>query len=71
MWLVSTEFAGSNRGELQEERTVGTEVIPDDEFDTNIHGPWMRRWDIVHHNRHTAALTGDSSWQSEKPGHKA
>lgn len=34
-----------------------------DEFDTTLHGPWMKRWEIVHHNRHTASMlnsTGDS-----------
>ena len=28
----------------------------DDELDTTIAGPWMKRWDLVHHNRHTANL---------------
>ena len=26
------------------------------ELDTTIAGPWMHRWDMVHHNRHTANL---------------
>ena len=26
----------------------------DDEFDTRISGPWMKRWPITHHNQHTA-----------------
>jgi hypothetical protein len=35
----------------------------DDPFDTTISGPWMHNWPIVHHNRHTAKLTTDStSW---------
>ena len=39
---------------------VGYEM---DEFDTTIHGPWMNRWEIVHHNRHTESLKTDgSSW---------
>jgi len=25
-------------------------------LDTTISGPWMRRWRLVHHNRHTAQL---------------
>jgi hypothetical protein len=29
----------------------------EDEFDTTLHGPWMKRWEIVHHNRHTAAAS--------------
>lgn len=28
----------------------------EDEFDTTLHGPWMKRWEIVHHNRHTASM---------------
>ncbi|CAF2512173.1 unnamed protein product [Rotaria sp. Silwood2] len=36
--------------ELREQRL-------DDPFDTTISGPWMHNWPIVHHNRHTAALT--------------
>jgi hypothetical protein len=26
------------------------------EFDTTIPGPWMKKWEIVHHNRHTAVM---------------
>ncbi|CAF0803587.1 unnamed protein product [Adineta steineri] len=34
-----------------------------DPFDTSISGPWMHNWPIVHHNRHTAKLTTNStSW---------
>jgi len=37
-----------------------------------FYGPWMKRWDIVHHNRHTESLkTEGSSWHSHKPGQKA
>ena len=25
-----------------------------DEFDTRISGPWMKRWPITDHNQHTA-----------------
>lgn len=28
----------------------------EDEFDTTIVGPWMTKWEVVHHNRHTASL---------------
>jgi len=28
----------------------------EEEFDTTIAGPWMHRWPLVHHNRHTANL---------------
>jgi len=27
------------------------------EFDTTIAGPWMTRWNLIHHNRHTANMT--------------
>ena len=27
----------------------------DRDFDTTISGPWMDRWELVHHNRHVAA----------------
>ena len=28
--------------------------IEDDEFNTLISGPWMKRWPILYHNKHTA-----------------
>lgn len=27
-----------------------------DEFDTTLSGPWMHRWELTNHNRHTATL---------------
>ncbi|XP_006814546.1 uncharacterized protein LOC100368117 [Saccoglossus kowalevskii] len=36
-----------------------------DEFDTTIPGPWMTRWGVTHHNRHTAKLLespGATTW---------
>jgi len=30
-----------------------SEVPADGEFNTVISGPWMKNWEIVHHNRHT------------------
>eukprot|EP00501_MAST-03F_sp_TOSAG23-6_P001247 GSMAST32.ASY1.ANO1.1293.1 assembled CDS len=27
-----------------------------DDFDTTISGPWMHRWELTHHNRHTERL---------------
>ena len=27
-----------------------------DEFDTTVTGPWIGRWDIVNHNKHTEAF---------------
>ena len=44
-----------------------------DPFETAIAGPWMSRWAIVHHNRHTAlhaaaAATGGSTWHGLAAG---
>jgi hypothetical protein len=30
----------------------------DDEFDTKIAGPWIRKWELIHSNRHT-----DEAWK--------
>ena len=27
----------------------------DEAFDATVHGPWMDQWEIVNHNKHTAA----------------
>jgi len=32
-----------------------------DEFDTTIPGPWMLKWEVINHNRHTVALPKDSA----------
>ncbi|XP_064601732.1 phytanoyl-CoA dioxygenase domain-containing protein 1-like [Liolophura sinensis] len=32
------------------------EEVKKDEFDTIVTGPWMVRWEITHHNRHTDAV---------------
>lgn len=34
---------------------VAKEVL-DDQFNTEITGPWMDRWEVTHHNRHTDAF---------------
>ena len=44
-------FANVDRTALQDE--VMNNVV--DPFDTKIQGPWMKRWEITHHNRHTAS----------------
>lgn len=31
------------------------QVIVDEEFDTTIQGPWMKKWQITHMNAHTDA----------------
>ena len=57
-------FATIDRNKLQAEEVSYTES---EEFDTTIHGPWMKRWEITHHNKHTAAFNeGGSSWHSHK-----
>lgn len=28
----------------------------EEDFDTSIPGPWMKNWELVHHNRHTKAM---------------
>ena len=51
------EWSKINRDKLQQIRNQKE----DDPFDTTISGPWMHNWPIVHHNRHTATLTANSS----------
>ena len=46
-----TKTAGQDEDEGLEEGG-GDE---DDPFDTRISGPWMKKWPIKHHNRHTEA----------------
>ena len=54
-------FATIDRTKLQ----AAVMQVDSDPFDTSIHGPWMKRWNIVHHNKHTnSMLTGGSSWHS-------
>ncbi len=40
-------------GSDNKSNTVQKEEVVD-EFDTRISGPWMKKWPIKHHNRHTA-----------------
>lgn len=48
-------FASWNRTKVQSEVVGHFE----DNFDTTVHGPWMKRWEIVHHNEHTASMESD------------
>ena len=66
--LYFTEFATVDRNKLQEQHTSS---LSNDEFDSTLHGPWMNRWEIVHHNRHTHSLNQGSSWDSPTAGDKA
>ena len=63
-YIINWEgFATIDRHKLQNE-SINYESNP---FDTRIYGPWMKRWEITHHNRHTESLTtGGSSWHSHK-----
>ena len=36
----------------------------EDVFDATIHGPWMKRWEIVHHNKHTASMDSDQDMRN-------
>ena len=49
------------------------DVIPqaeDEDFDTTIQGPWMKKWEIVHVNQHVAKLTQNKDYATWH-GHKA
>lgn len=70
IFVSSLEFAVIDRNKLQAKH-ASSRAAYEDEFDTNIHGPWMNRWEIVHHNKHTDTLTEGSSWHSHVPGDKA
>nr|CAB3264841.1 phytanoyl-CoA dioxygenase-like [Phallusia mammillata] len=47
------KMANINRNKLEMDKV---DEDTTDEFNTEISGPWMKRWEIVHHNRHTDAL---------------
>lgn len=38
------------------------------DFDTTIQGPWMKKWDLVNHNTHTAKMEDDvkSTWHAQQ-----
>jgi hypothetical protein len=46
-----------------QELHIDFDNVKGDPFDTCIHGPWMNRWEITHHNRHTEAMKTASSWR--------
>ncbi|CAF1179707.1 unnamed protein product [Didymodactylos carnosus] len=66
------EWSKINRSKLQEaavQQHIKDQIpelknkVESDPFDTTIAGPWMNNWPIVHHNRHTAALTtNETNW---------
>ncbi|XP_038072101.1 uncharacterized protein LOC119740762 [Patiria miniata] len=48
---------------LEEELGVSHDDNVSEELDTTIMGPWMKRWELVHHNRHTAKFEKDGDKQ--------
>lgn len=46
-------FNNVNRNKVQTEATSGKE---DEELDPILYGPWMKKWEIVHVNRHVEAF---------------
>ncbi|XP_060071963.1 uncharacterized protein LOC132551834 [Ylistrum balloti] len=50
-------FDSTVRHSLLREATV--ENTNEDEFDTTIQGPWMKKWEIVHVNRHVESYRED------------
>lgn len=48
-----TEFDAVNRHIVQTEYVKGDKAdLQEEEFDTTIQGPWMKKWQIVHMNKH-------------------
>ncbi|XP_076099551.1 uncharacterized protein LOC143069006 isoform X2 [Mytilus galloprovincialis] len=45
-------FNKIDRHQVQKESIEENESAIEDEFDTTIQGPWMKKWEIVHVNRH-------------------
>ncbi|XP_078000823.1 uncharacterized protein LOC144453411 [Glandiceps talaboti] len=54
------DFDAFDKVDRHSEAHKSTEGEEADEFDTTAPGPWMKRWEIVHHNRHTAKLLSTS-----------
>lgn len=64
-----TKWANTSRTELQKAAATTSVKEVDQKFATNYHsqqsqadfdttisGPWMKQWEIVHHNKHTRAM---------------
>ncbi|XP_034325415.2 phytanoyl-CoA dioxygenase domain-containing protein 1 [Magallana gigas] len=66
-----SSFEGDNRWDIQKEYVNDLDVLPnaeDKDFDTTIQGPWMKKWDLVNHNTHTAKMDDDvkSTWHGQQ-----
>ncbi|XP_028403568.1 uncharacterized protein LOC114526234 isoform X2 [Dendronephthya gigantea] len=65
--VIDWEAFAVDRNKLQEnyvnEKTNidKKEYVEDPEFDTTISGPWMDRWEIVNHNKHTDSFKKSST----------
>ncbi|KAK3087156.1 hypothetical protein FSP39_002452 [Pinctada imbricata] len=50
------KFESVDRTTVQQKSVEGVVKVADDhEFDTTIQGPWMKKWELTHHNVHTQA----------------
>ena len=58
-------MANLERSEVEKEDVESD----NDLFDTRVHGPWMKRWDITNFNRHTEAMKLSSSWRWRQVKH--
>ncbi|KAL4238638.1 hypothetical protein ACF0H5_003345 [Mactra antiquata] len=67
-------FVGIDRHKVQREAVEDIkDVIPnaeDEDFDTTIQGPWMKKWEIVHVNDHVSKLDKNTDYATWH-GHKA
>ena len=53
------------------EDVTAAAVASEDEFEPTIAGPWMLRWDLVHHNDHTSLLEKQQQSQQGKEAWRA
>nr|XP_054757893.1 uncharacterized protein LOC129264043 [Lytechinus pictus] len=65
---IWAEYESSDRHTIAKEvfsqnKNPDLEIESDDiDFDTTITGPWMQRWDLVFHNRHTQNFKPDDKF---------
>ena len=52
--VENIDWSGIHRRQEKDIKKMSGENEPVDPFDTRIAGPWMKRWPIKHHNKHTA-----------------
>ncbi|KAL4237484.1 hypothetical protein ACF0H5_002200 [Mactra antiquata] len=67
-----TEFDAVNRHIVQTEFVKGDKAdLEEEEFDTTIQGPWMKKWDIVHMNKHVDRFLKEEQKAAENAANKA